>query len=117
MGTGGWIANRFYYQQLFGQSSDYVVSWGPPLLFAFAVMSLILSSMQVVLAARGTNTWPAFVKVSWGFSTMIMLFCLAISAVLILFFPLLLLLQWRYVRKYEKAKYKRNEDAEGSKDE
>jgi hypothetical protein len=116
MQTRGWIANRLYYQELYGQSSDYVVSWGPPLLFAFAVMSLILSSMQVVLAARGTDTWPALVKVSWGFSTMIMLFCLAISTVSILFFPLLLFFQWRYARKNGKANQNRNEDAEVSKE-
>ncbi|EGR50357.1 uncharacterized protein TRIREDRAFT_41607, partial [Trichoderma reesei QM6a] len=46
--TGGWVANRLYYLELYTQSADYSRSWLPPLLFAFAVLSLMLSAMQVM---------------------------------------------------------------------
>lgn len=58
----------------FEQTFQGISRYAAPLAFTFALMSLVLSSMQVVLTALGTKTWYAFVSVSWGFSVAIILF-------------------------------------------
>lgn len=102
--TGGWLANRWYYQELYSQSGDYVSKYGPPLLFIFAVLSLILSSMQVVIAAQVNSTWHAFIQASWGFSVATILLCTALAVVPILFFPLLWLMQLTHVLNKKRKK-------------
>jgi hypothetical protein len=94
--TGSWFANRLYYQELYTQSGDYLVSWLPPLLFAFTSLSLMLSSMQVVLAALGTGTWRAFVKASWGFSVATIILCSSVTCIMSLHFLVLVLGQVIY---------------------
>lgn len=64
----------------FGQTFQIISRYAAPLAFLFALLSLVLSSMQVVLAALGTETWYAFSTVSWGFSVAIMLFALGVIA-------------------------------------
>ncbi|KAF2970748.1 hypothetical protein GQX73_g2821 [Xylaria multiplex] len=56
------------------QTSHFLQYYAAPLIFIFATLSLILSSMQVVLAALGSNTWEAFVRVSWEFSVATIIF-------------------------------------------
>jgi hypothetical protein len=63
----------WYYQQRFWQTSQFLEQFGAPFLFIFAAFSLILSSMQVVFAARGNNTWTAFSNASWGFSVAVII--------------------------------------------
>ncbi|KAJ2992303.1 hypothetical protein NUW58_g2211 [Xylaria curta] len=46
-----------------GQTSQYLQHYAAPLIFIFAILTLILTSMQVVLAALGSNTWEIFVQV------------------------------------------------------
>lgn len=62
------------YQNQVWQTGQYLSVYVAPLIFVFAMLSLILSSMQVVLAARGEDTWEAFVRVSWGFSVATIIF-------------------------------------------
>ncbi|KAI0490388.1 hypothetical protein F4859DRAFT_457931 [Xylaria cf. heliscus] len=62
------------YQVFFFQTSQNLQHYATPLIFIFAVLSLILSSMQVVLAALGNKTWEVFVRVSWGFSVATIVF-------------------------------------------
>jgi hypothetical protein len=63
----------WYYQQRFWQTSQFLEQFGAPFLFIFAAFSLVLSSMQVVFAAQGNNTWAAFSNASWGFSVAVIL--------------------------------------------
>ncbi|KAI1126624.1 hypothetical protein F5Y10DRAFT_244464 [Nemania abortiva] len=62
------------YQKEFWQTSQYLRHYAGPLIFIFAVLTLVLSSMQVILAALGNNTWEAFVRFSWGFSLATIIF-------------------------------------------
>ncbi|KAI5926227.1 hypothetical protein F4810DRAFT_656032 [Camillea tinctor] len=64
----------WYYQEQYWQTQDYIQRFGAPLLFVFAILSLILSSMQVALAAKGQDVGAAFVQVSWKFSIIIIIF-------------------------------------------
>jgi hypothetical protein len=97
-----WLACRLYYQEPYSQSRDYVRSWGPPLVFAFAVMSLMLSAMQVVLQALGQDAWPAFVRVSWGFSVASMVFLAAIGVVVFILVAIMLAMQFKHAKKKKK---------------
>jgi hypothetical protein len=103
MPTRSWLAFGLYYQEPYSQSRDYVRSWGPPLVFAFAVMSLTLSAMQVVLQALGQGTWPAFVKASWGFSVAAMVFLAAIGTVFFVLVSIMLLMQFKHAKQKKKA--------------
>ncbi|KAL6895342.1 hypothetical protein HDV57DRAFT_479231 [Trichoderma longibrachiatum] len=96
--TGGWFANRLYYLELYTQSADYSRSWLPPLLFAFAVLSLMLSAMQVMLAGLGTSTGEPIVRFGWGFSIATIVFCSLASGILLLYFPIMLLCQMLYIQ-------------------
>ena len=73
-----------YYHGRYWQTGDYLRRFGTPLLFFFAAFSVVLSAMQVILAALGQDTWPPFVRVSWGFSVavIILIVGLAISSIL-----------------------------------
>ncbi|KAK3341438.1 hypothetical protein B0T25DRAFT_342190 [Lasiosphaeria hispida] len=62
------------YQNRFWQTTQYLQHFGAPLAFAFVIMSLILSAMQVVLAALGEHVWETFSRVSWGFSVAVIIF-------------------------------------------
>ncbi|KAI1752452.1 hypothetical protein F4782DRAFT_116478 [Xylaria castorea] len=96
----------WHYQQQRWQSSQHLQHYAAPLIFIFAILSLILSSMQVVLAALGSDTWEVFVRVSWGFSVATIIFTiLPILAALIGVFVLLVVqgqfsmrMKWKKVR-------------------
>ncbi len=74
----------WYYQRPHWHSTAFFGSFGPPLLFTFASFSLILSAMQVVLAALGLNSWQTFTVVSWGFSiaVVVLVAILGVAAVI-----------------------------------
>jgi hypothetical protein len=73
----------WYYQQRFWQTSQFLEQFGAPFLFIFAALSLVLSSMQVVFAARGNNTWAAFSNASWGFSVAVIIANIVLIVLLI----------------------------------
>ena len=56
------------YQNQYWSTAQYLQRFGAPLAFAFVIVSVILSAMQVMLAALGETVWGAFTQVSWGFS-------------------------------------------------
>lgn len=62
---------RYYREHL--QTGQYIQRYGAPLLFVFAVLTLILSAMQVVATVLGDQTWEAFVRASWGFSVAVII--------------------------------------------
>ena len=80
----------WYYQEQLWQTAQYIQQYAAPLVFVFAILSIILSSMQVVLAALGETTWHAFVRASWGFSVATIIF--AASPIVIAFTSIILLL-------------------------
>ena len=53
-----------YYHRRSWQIGDNLRCFGAPLLFFFAAFSVILSAMQVILAALGPHAWAPFVRVS-----------------------------------------------------
>ena len=73
-----------YYHGRYWQTGDYLRRFGTPLLFFFAAFSVVLSAMQVVLAALGPDAWAPFVRASWGFSVSVIILItgLAVSTVL-----------------------------------
>jgi hypothetical protein len=73
------------YHQQNQQIGQFLRSYTAPFIFVFAMCSLILSSMQVALQARGPDTWKVFERVSWGFSVATIIFCavLIVGAVMI----------------------------------
>ncbi|KAI0506264.1 hypothetical protein F5B22DRAFT_454294 [Xylaria bambusicola] len=71
------------YQEQLWQTSQHIQKYATPLIFVFAVLSLILSSMQVAFAAREATTWDAFVRVSWGFSIAILVFAATLGVLVI----------------------------------
>ena len=62
------------YQEQIWQTGQYLQKYATPLIFIFAILSSILSSMQVVLAARGPDTWEKFVRVHWGVTVATIIF-------------------------------------------
>ena len=55
------------------QTGQYIQRYAGLLLFIFAVLTLILSAMQVVATVLGDQTWDAFVRASWGFSVAVII--------------------------------------------
>ncbi|KAH6722573.1 hypothetical protein BKA61DRAFT_592863 [Leptodontidium sp. MPI-SDFR-AT-0119] len=96
------ITRRWYYQETQWGIRDYIQSAAVFLVFMFAALSLILSSMQVVLAARQNDTWEAFVKASWGFSIGVILFFIAIFAIIGIGALLVLFAQLNFAMKARK---------------
>ena len=72
---------KFHYRNLYIQTGQYLEQFGAPLLFLFASLTLILSSMQVELAARPEPSSSAFSMVSWGFSVVVIIFIVGLSVV------------------------------------
>lgn len=81
---------RFTYYKVEGQYGAYFARFYGPILFLFALLSVLLSAMQVVLAVQdlveSVASWEAFAKVSRGFSV----FALVIVAIMVLFLLLAL---------------------------
>ena len=69
-----------YYHGRYWQTGDYLRRFGTPLLFFFAAFSVVLSAMQVVLAALGQDAWAPFVRVSWGFSVAVIILITSLAA-------------------------------------
>jgi hypothetical protein len=70
-----------YYQNIYVQTGQQLERFATPLLFLFASLTLILSSMQVGLAAQYQQPSMAFSQASWGFSIAVIVFILLLSLV------------------------------------
>ncbi|KZL80791.1 hypothetical protein CI238_01813 [Colletotrichum incanum] len=72
--------NRLFYEEQFWQIRHFMNEFAAPLLFVFAALSLILSAMQVVLAAKSDNEgrWRVFTEVSAWFAVMVIVVVVAI---------------------------------------
>ena len=95
-----------YHQNRYRQTGDYLRRFGTPLLFLFAAFSVVLSAMQVTLAALAQDTWPAFVKASRGFSVTVIVIVAGLAASVMLGVLGIVIIQGRYalrMRHREKA--------------
>ncbi|KAK2023086.1 hypothetical protein LX32DRAFT_644920 [Colletotrichum zoysiae] len=75
---GGGLTSRLFYEEEFWQIRQFLGESAAPLLFVFAALSLILSAMQVVLAAKaggddgdGGGGWRAFAEASAWFAVLV----------------------------------------------
>ena len=70
---GRWtlVFRRYHREHM--QTGQYIQRYAGLLLFIFAVLTLILSAMQVVATVLGDQTWDAFVRASWGFSVAVII--------------------------------------------
>ncbi|KAI0862793.1 hypothetical protein F4860DRAFT_502297 [Xylaria cubensis] len=75
---------RFFYTEQYYQTGQFLREFGPPILFMFATLSLILSAMQVVLAARADDPWTKFALVSAWFSVATIIALISVFLVLAL---------------------------------
>lgn len=105
----GFITRRWYYQKTRWATRSYIESIAVFLVFMFAALSLILSSMQVVLAARSNDEWQAFVKASWGFSITVIVSLLTIAVTIGIGVLSVLLTQLKFALKTRKE----NKDSNG----
>ncbi|KAI6089285.1 hypothetical protein F4821DRAFT_231540 [Hypoxylon rubiginosum] len=62
------------YQQQYWQTGQYLQNFGALVAFIFVILSLILTSMQVALAALGPDTWMNFVQLCRNFSVTVIAF-------------------------------------------
>ncbi|KAK4248431.1 hypothetical protein C7999DRAFT_40305 [Corynascus novoguineensis] len=77
--------HRLFYEKQFWQTGQFLNEFGAPLLFVFAALSLILSAMQVVLAAKFRDekgSWRAFEEVSAWFAVLVIIVLVAIFVAL-----------------------------------
>ena len=96
-----------YYHKRNWQTSDFLRRFGTPLFFFFAVFSVILSAMQVTLAALGQEAWAAFVRASWGFSIAVIILIAVSVAICVLCILGFLMAQGQFalrMRHQEKVK-------------
>lgn len=71
------LLGRLFYADQYQQTGQFIREFGPPLLFIFATLSLILSAMQVVLGAKD-GEWRAFAEVSAWFSVVVIVVLVAV---------------------------------------
>ncbi|KAI0399617.1 hypothetical protein F4802DRAFT_588646 [Xylaria palmicola] len=72
--------HSLFYEEQFWQMRQFLNEFVVPLLFAFAALSLILSAMQVVLAAKsgdGKGSWQVFGDVSAWFAVLVIIMLVA----------------------------------------
>jgi len=79
---------KAHYHKVEWQYGAYFARFYAPILFVFAMFSLLLSAMQVILAVEtivtSDNSWLTFAKVSRGFSVFTMFFIVCVIAFLLL---------------------------------
>jgi hypothetical protein len=73
--------HRLFYEEQFWQTGQFLIEFAAPLLFVFAALSLILSAMQVVLAAKSGDdewSWRVFGDVSAWFAVLVVIVIVAV---------------------------------------
>ncbi|TGJ79923.1 hypothetical protein E0Z10_g8834 [Xylaria hypoxylon] len=101
------------YQIQLWQTTQSLQFYAAPLISIFAILSLVLSSMQVVIAALGSNTWEVFVRVSWVFSVATIIFAIipvlvaliGVVVLLIVHGQFALRMKWKKIRSKKEAEY------------
>lgn len=86
----------WYYQEMRWQTGDYLRDYGAVAVFIFAMISLILSSLQVMLTAQTFTTWSGFTEYSWVFSIGVLVSCAVLIFIIITGIVITLLIQARF---------------------
>lgn len=73
----------WHYHEVYWQTGSYIERALAFLLFIFASLSLVLSAMQVMLAARGQGPWQEFSRASWGFAVAVIIFNVAFVVLMV----------------------------------
>jgi hypothetical protein len=109
------LLGKFHFEQVHGQYGDFFGRLYQPILFVFAVISTILNSMQVALAADQlealeTAHWQTIWYLSRYFSILSLVGAAAISVWFMLLWLWIFLDEWIYAvkRKLEKKREARN---------
>lgn len=89
---------KFHFEQIHGQYGDYFARLYGPILFIFAIVSTILSSMQVELAVEqlSESHWTSLLSVSRWFSVIALVATALISLCFILLWLWMFLDEWIY---------------------
>ncbi|KAK7178600.1 hypothetical protein PSPO01_15344 [Paraphaeosphaeria sporulosa] len=97
---------KFHFEQVHGQYGDFFGRLYGPILFAFAVVSTILNSMQVALAADQLEAshWEAVWHVSRFFSTVSLVAAACVSSWFILLWLWMFLDEWMYTIRQKLTK-------------
>ncbi|KAJ8063432.1 hypothetical protein OCU04_008651 [Sclerotinia nivalis] len=87
---------KFSFHRVRTQYSDYFASFYGPLLFVFAILSVVLSAMQVSMAINFdvTKQWKSF----WQFCQWFSVICLSVVAILVLWLGLLFL--YKFIKEW-----------------
>jgi hypothetical protein len=102
------LLHRFYFEQVHGQYSDFFAQLYGPILFVFALLSTILSSMQVVLAAEQlvAAQWSSVWYICRWFSVLSLIGTTIIAGVFLSLWLWIFVDEWAYTlkRKHERRR-------------
>jgi uncharacterized protein DUF6601 len=94
---------RFSYHKSFGQYESYFTRFYGPILFIFAIFSVLLSAMQVVIAVQqvlpSAGSWDVFAKFSRGFGVFSVLAVALVVLGMLLLLVVLILRETIYATK------------------
>ena len=85
-----------YYHKRNWQTGEFLGRFQIPLLFFFAAFSVVLSAMQVALAALGQEAWATFIRASWRFSIAVIILIAGSAAICMLCILGLLIAQGQF---------------------
>jgi len=106
------LLRKFHYEQVHGQYGDFFGRLYGPILFVFALVSIILNAMQVELAAEQfiTPHWVSIWSVCRWFSILAMMGAAVISAWFILLWLWIFLDEWIYTVRHKRKKERESRD-------
>jgi hypothetical protein len=100
------LLHKFHFEQVHGQYGDFFARLYGPILFVFALLSTILSSMQVALTAEQLVAvqWVSIWHVSRWFSVLSLAGCAVVTAWFALLWLWMFLDEWVYTTKHRLEK-------------
>lgn len=100
----GFLKNMFYLPPTHWQSGQVLEFMAAPAIAVFAIFSVALSAMQVVLATPKGSAWSAFVAVSWGFAVVVLVVIAVLVAVALAVLGVWWLSQMLFALMYRKPR-------------
>jgi hypothetical protein len=99
------LLRKFHFEQVHGQYGDYFARLYGPILFVFAVVTTILNSMQVALAADQLMAlhWVAVWHASRWFSVLSLLGTIAVAVCFVALWLWMFLDEWVYTLRHKLA--------------
>lgn len=100
------LLRKFHFEQVHGQYGDFFARLYGPILFVFALVSTILSSMQVALAAEQLVTvqWVSMWHVSRWFSVLSLIGSAVVAGWFVLLWLWMILDEWVYTARRKLGK-------------